>query len=511
MATIADFVRKHAIRRPNKTAYIYESGDVTWLQLEQRVEALATGLWAKGIRPGDAVAICVTDGPVQVEAFFALARLGAHRVGLNYRFSAGEIEQLCAHSEVKLILVADEFLPLVSGCAPEFGIVRAGDAQSSLEEYDSLLKSGASLPEIDVAPDDIVQICYTTGSTGSPKGAVWCHAAVSNAMAYTLLDIGFDENDVYLHCLPSAGVPSILMGWNVVIGFTTVVMPKFDPVKALAHIDNHQCTTALFIPTMLAALCETAGSGEFNLQSMRKVLYGSAPTPPALVERVTATFANSSLEQIYGSTEGCGGWYTKLSARDHKRAIEGNPDLLTSCGQPMIHCQVKTVGAAGERLSSGEIGEICVKGPFLMEGYFKAPELSSSTLQNGWLHTGDMGRLDEDGYLYLVDRKQFMIITGGYNVYPIEIENLIASHPMVLEVCVFGLPDPKWGEAIHAAVVPRNGKGLDERELVEWCRGKIAEFKVPKTIEIRDTLLRGATGKVLKRAERDRMLMQNQG
>lgn len=506
VVTISDFLRTHAVRRPNHVAYVYLHGSVSWKELNRRIDALAALLWTRGVRKGDIVAVCTSDGPVQIEVLYATARIGAIRVGLNYRYSAVDVEKLVTHSGAKLIIVEDGFAHLTAGCKPKFGVITAGDGQGSRGDYEASLDLAAAAPSVRVVGSDIAQICYTTGSTGNPKGAVWRHSAVVHAMGFTLLDLNFREDDVYLHCLPAAGVPSVLATWNVTLGFTSVIMPRFQADLALDLIEKHRCTTLLFIPTMLTAVCEEAEARPRDVSSMRKILYGSASTPPALVRRGNRVFDGIEFEQIYGSTEGAGGWFTKLSPADHRGALEGNEELLTSCGKPMIHSSVRIVDQDGKPCEPGQVGEICVAGDFVMDGYHKEEELTRLALRDGWLFTGDMGRIDENGYVYLVDRKQFMIITGGYNVYPIEVENVVAAHPSVLEVCVFGVPDEKWGEAIHVAVVPRNGCSVVESEIRDWCRGKLAQFKVPKSVEIRDALIRGATGKILKRAERDRFV-----
>lgn len=503
--TISGFLANHRIRRPEHIAYQYLHGSVTWAELDRRIDALVAALWERGIRRGDAIAVCVNDGPVQIEVLFATARMGAVRVGLNYRHSKGDIERLVEHSEAKLIIAADDFADLVSGCSPQFGFLMAGDGQGQLGDYAAALDAGAPFPDFPRPQgSDIWQICYTTGSTGNPKGAIWRHSGVLAVLGFSQLDLQLNEDDVFLHCLPAAGVPSILSIWNVTLGFTGVIMPAFDPALALDLIEKHKCSNVLFIPTMITGVCEEYDKKPRDVSSLRAIYYGSASTPPALVRRAGGIFKGIELVQVYGSTEGAGGWFTKLSNADHQWAIENDENLLSSCGQPMIHCRVRIVDEDGQTLPPGEVGEISVSGDFVMDGYLKEPELTANVLKDGWLLTGDMGRLDENGYLYLVDRKQFMIITGGYNVYPIEVENVIAAHPAVLEVCVFGVPDDKWGEAIHAAVVPRAGKTIDPDELLDWCRGKMSKFKVPKTVEPRDQLIRGATGKILKRAELDR-------
>ncbi len=506
IVTISDFLHTQAIRRPAHLAYIYPGHAVPWGELNRRVDALAAGIWARGLRTGDVVAIGAHDGPVQIETLFAAARIGATRVGLNYRFARREIERLAKHSGAKLIIVEDDLQHLTGGCSPKFGTITAGDGQTRLGDYENLFDFDAEFTPPPVADTDWAQICYTTGSTGDPKGALWRHSAIVNALGFTLLDYGLTEDDIYLHCLPAAGVPSQLAVWNVVLGFTSVVMRSFDPHLALDLIARHGCSATLWVPTMLTDICAAWEKRPRDVSSMRRILYGAAPTPPALLRRGIKVFAGADFVGTYGSTEGAGGWFTKLSPEDHRRALEGQEELLSSCGRPMIHARLKVVDGQGRSCPTGEIGEVCVSGGFVMEGYFKEEEQTRQTIRDGWLHTGDMGRIDEDGYIYLVDRKQFMIITGGYNVYPIEIENVIAEHPAVREVCVFGVPDTRWGEAIHAAVVLGDGETVGAEEIIIWCRDRLSRFKVPKSVELRASLMRGTTGKLLKRAERDRYL-----
>jgi len=509
-ATISDFLRNHAVVRPQRAAYVYCDGRITWKELDRRVDRIAAGLYARGIRAGDVIAVCVTDGPVQVELLYAAARLGATRVGLNYRFSSADIVKLIAHAGARLVVAETQFLPLIAGSQPDLGVVDAGNGQDRLSEYDALAGAIVSnVPDqLDGAP--FAQICYTTGSTGSPKGALWRHDALLHAIAFTVLGLGLREEDTFLHCLPAAGVPSVAAIWNCCLGFTTVVVPRFQTELVLDMMAMHGCTTTLLVPTMLTELCEAAETRPRDLSRMRRIYYGSAPTTPALIQRSMRVFQGVEFEQIYGSTEGIGGWYTKLTPADHMYALTHDEGLLASCGRPMPHCLVQIIDEKGGPAPAGEIGEIRVRGDFIMDGYLRDEALTRQALRGGWLITGDIGRLDENGYLYIVDRKQFMIITGGYNVYPVEIENVIAQHPSVLEVSVFGVPDEKWGEAIHAAVVLRRGCADDSETIRAWCHDRLARFKIPKSIEIRDQLIRGATGKIQKRAERDRFMALSQ-
>ncbi len=502
--TISDMLRNAARRWPDKTAYVYAGLSHTWSEVDRRVDALAAGMVSLGIRPGDPVANLSKDGPVLTELIYAAARIGAIRVGVNYRMAAGEIDTLLRHCGARMLFVQDEhrsLAPTIDGLR----VIGAGDAQTAFGDYGELIERHAGAPVTDVY-HGIAQYCYTTGSTGRPKAAIWSHEAINYSIGHSLLDLDFRRDDVWLHCFPGAGTPCLLAVWNVAKGFTTVVMPAFEPGYALDLMDANRVTRVLFVPTMLNACCEEQKKRTRDLQSVRRITYGSAPTPPALIRRAAATFPNASFEQLYGATEACGGFFTTLSPEDHSLALTTNPRILESCGLPMQHSRVQVQRTDGTPCEPEEIGEVAVQGGYVMQGYLNEPELTAVAKRNGWLMTGDMGKMDQNGYLYLVDRKQFMIISGGYNVYPIEVENVIAAHPAVLEVCVFGVPDPHWGEAVHAAVVLRDSQdGLTE-ELRAWARERLAKYKVPKSIEMRDALIRGGTGKILKRAERDRFL-----
>ncbi|MCY1166911.1 Long-chain-fatty-acid--CoA ligase FadD13 [compost metagenome] len=506
VVTLSDMLRNAARRWPDKPAYAYVSRTFTWAEVDRRVDALAAALQAHGVKPGQVVGSLTRDGPVMVELVFAAARIGAVRVGLNYRMAAGEIRTILQHCACSLVYVEDAYANLVPAL-PGLRVQSAGDGQQKLGQYDDDLDRHAGVP-IDEVRHDIAQYCYTTGSTGRPKAAIWTHQAIDYAMAHSLMDFGFSHDDVWLHTFPGAGTPIVLAIWNVLKGFKTVVMPGFEAALALDLTQQHGVTRVLLVPTMLNALCEEQKTSPRQVDSVRCITYGSAPTPPALIRRAATTFSNAVFEQVYGATEGCGGFFTKLSAEDHAQALSGNEKLLESCGMATPHAIVRVLRDDGTPCEADEVGEIAVQGGFIMQGYLNEPELSANALRHNAYMSGDMGRMDEKGYIYLVDRKQFMIITGGYNVYPIEVENAVSAHPDILEVCVFGVPDTHWGEIVHAAVVQRPGANLTQEQILAWSRDRLAKFKLPKSIEFRDALLRGATGKIQKRAERDRYIKQ---
>jgi acyl-CoA synthetase (AMP-forming)/AMP-acid ligase II len=504
VATIAEAVRSAAMRRPDHLAYGYDKQDHTWRQVDERVDRLSNALIAKGIGKGDVIASCCMDGPVLLEVLFAAARIGAIRVGLNYRYAPADFARVVGHCGAKMVLVQSDFLPLAAVVPKDVAVIDCGDAQLEMADYERLLQSGAATdPGVAVGEDDVCQICYTTGSTGMPKAALWTHRNYMHSTSHTQLDLGMTRDDVWLHCLPGAGVPCVLDTWNAVQGFTNIIVKAFDPTVVLDKIQQYGVTRSVWVPTMLAAVCSVAEAGKHDVSTIRRISYGSAPTTTALIRRALDTFKGVRFDQWYGSTEGAGGWYTQLTPEDHDRALAGDEHLLQSCGKPMHHADVKVVGEGGADLPAGEFGEICVRGAFVMQGYLDNPEATAEALKDGWLHTGDMGRVDTEGYVYLLDRKQFMIISGGYNVYPIDVENALAEHPAVAEVCVFGVPDEKWGEAVHALVVLRDGKSATEDELIGFAKQGLAAFKAPKRVEIRNELMRGPTGKILKRAHKD--------
>ncbi len=502
--TISDLLRGAAIRRPRHLAYAYDRLEHDWATVDARVDRLANALLRLGIKKGDVIASCCQDGPVLVEVLFAAARIGAVRVGINYRYAPAEVGAILTHCRARLLIVQDDFKALASATPAACRVLSCGDAQHALGDYGTLLEAApATDPGIAVGEGDVAQICYTTGSTGAPKGAIWSHRGLVHAASHTLLDLGFHDGDVWLHCLPGAGVPSVLDIWNVVLGHTNVILKQFDPAACLRAIQKYRVTRTVWVPTMLLAVCNEAEARSYDASSLRRISYGSAPTPPALIRRAMRLFPGIVFDQWYGSTEGAGGWFTQLTPRDHERALAGEEHILESAGRAMHHAMLKVVDDAGRAVATGEVGEVCVRGAFVMQGYLDDPARTAETLRDGWLHTGDMGRMDEEGFLYLVDRKQFMIITGGYNVYPVEVENVLAANPAVAEVCVFGIPDARWGEAVHALVVLQPGHAATAEALRAWCAQTLASFKVPKAIELRPTLLRGPTGKILKRAHKE--------
>lgn len=496
-----DYLLARARITPERTAYVDGDRRFTWGETVDRAMRLARVLRQRGVGKGDVVASLSLDGIEAVDLWNASAILGSIRTGINWRYAAREIQHILHDAHVQLLLVESGApAAALAGVDPSElpDVITFGEGT---DEYESLLADSAPLPPDEwepLGPDDTIAISYTTGSTGLPKGALWSHGAVVSAQIHTWLEAGGRRDDVYLHCIPSAGVPILLATWNTFVGCTIVLHDRFTPRSVLELIQRERVTSTLLVPTMIGDILNDAEFGSFDLSSLRLVIYGSAPTTTVLVRRAIASFG-CELQQWYGSTEGVGGWFTILRHEDHLRALDAAPDLLQSCGKAMVHAEIRIEGEDGRPCPTGTVGEVCIKSDTVMSGYLGLPDETSAALTDGWLHTGDLGRLDDQGYLYLVDRKKFLIITGGYNVYPVVVENAISTHPGVREVAVVGVPDDRWGEAVCAVVVPREPGTIDPAEIADHCRPLLAKFEMPKHVVIVDELPRGATGKVLKR------------
>lgn len=508
---IVEYLVRNAEVWPDRPAYTDSTGTYTWADVHRRSLTLAAALSSRGVGAADTVASLSRDRVETVETLFACAWLGAVRTGINYRYSPREVAHLLSDSEAKLVVVE------AGGCeslldAADVRVkarIRVGGDGTDPDDYD-VAGRAATLPpaRYPASSDDLVAISYTTGSTGLPKGALWRRGAVPEVLTQTWFQTGVRNDDVFLHCLPAAGVPILLAIANVVNGHHVVLLDRFDAEQALTAIERHRVTYLLVVPTMLQDLCRAAHERACDLSSLRLVLYGSAPATPALIRDAMATFG-CELVQWYGSTEGTGGWYSQLTWHDHQAALalDDPNEILSTCGRPFLHTRIELRKPDATRAEAGEVGEVCVSSATLMAGYHNLPEETAAAFDGTWLRTGDLARWTDKGYLQLVDRRKFMIITGAYNVYPVVVETVLAEHPAVAEVCVVGIPDDRWGEAVCAVVVPAQAGRVDPNalrgELSAYARQHLAKFEVPKRIDIVDALPRGVTGKVLKRVVRD--------
>ncbi|GKQ35333.1 long-chain-fatty-acid--CoA ligase [Streptomyces sp. A012304] len=501
--------------RAGHPAVICEGRVTTYEELHRHSNRVAHALRAAGIGPGDRVAHLARESEHYYAAILACAKTGAVMVPVNWRLTEREAAHILRDSGATLLFTEGEFLALaeraVTGLAAPPRLVRldAPGQDATLDRGPGLRAWCGDAPDTDLdpgtGPDDPVVQIYTSGTTGLPKGAVLAHRSFFTLPAATREAAGewieWLPRDVNLISLPGLGIAGIgwfMHGFNA--GSTNVLMRAFDPAEAVRLIEKHRVTTTFVAPAMLQMILAEADRAGAALTSLRTVAYGAAPISEGLLLRCLEKLT-CSLVQIYSSTE-AGSIAVCLPAAAHR---PGSP-LLAAAGLPCPGNEVKIVDGEGRPLPPGRVGEVCVRTPARMLGYWNLPEATARTLVDGWLHMGDAGYLDDDGYLFLCDRINDTIIVGGQNIYPAEIEKQLSEHPAVADVAVVGVPHPEWGDEVHACVLPRPGADVRPRELMTFLRGRIADYKVPVRYHLVDDLPRNPSGKILRREVRQRLL-----
>lgn len=501
-----NLLRNCARNFPTKIAYIDGDRKISWKETEERAKRFAQVLQNFGIKKGDAVAILSGEHLEMCDHIFGCLMIGAVRVGINTGFSQTEIMHIIHDSNIKLILIdasyESKFDGLVDPLLSEGIILMGFGGNHSLPDDYHLLVSAADpiqqFPELN--RDDVALISYTSGTTGLPKGVVVSQRAFYETIINTVLNIGLQHEDVWFNSLVNAWITIAFSIFNVANGMTVVVANgSYDIVRFLEFVEKHKVTSTVLVPVMMQRIVTAYNEGVYDLSSMRLITYGSAPAAPALIVKMLEKFPNVKLQQLYGLTEMSGGWVTYLYHHDHLRGLKDKPELLTTAGRPGLHMEAKIADNEGNPLPAGEIGELWLKSDSRMIGYHNLPELTSQTMDGDWLRTHDIAKMDEEGYIYLVDRKNFLIITGAANVYPSHVENTIAEHPAIREVAVVGAPHPEWGEAVVAMVSLYPNESATEKELIQFCKTKLSKFSVQKFIDIVDELPKGVTGKILKK------------
>lgn len=506
-----DMVAHCARSFPGKPAYVDGASERvrTWREMDERSNALAAALQGLGIGATDVVCVLAHDIVEVVEHHFACLKLGAWRVGINWRFSPVQMLHVIRDSEAKAVLIQNDCVTLFAeeelAALRQEGrkLIGVGAGHGLPLDYDALVGGhrGAvpNLPAL--AGDDVCAISYTTGTTGMPKGVLWTQRGMREALVRTPLTLGLHHEDVWFNPFPMAGVPILGTTINLGNGMTTVLTGgDFEARATLALAQKYRVTAGVFVPTQLRRITEEARRGEFDITSWRLMTFGSMPATPALIRDAYNTFG-CEFGHIYGLTEATWGIVSYLGPAEIRRAVAETPELLTSCGPPALHMDVAIRSPDGAPLPTGETGEVWVSSQTLMKGYWKLPDKTAEVLDGDWLNTGDIGRLDAAGYLYVVDRKSFMIISGGYNVYPAAVEEVVADHPGVREVAVVGAPHPDWGEAVVAIVSLTGDQQVSAEQILAFCRGqrhRLSRFEIPKHVLIVDDLPRGVTGKLDK-------------
>jgi O-succinylbenzoate-CoA ligase len=500
---------KNARIFPDKTVLVFKNVRLSYKEFNGRICRLANGLLSLGVRKGDRVGMLITNCHQYLEFYFACFKIGAIATPINFRFGKSEITYVMNHAGVKALITGKPFLKTIEALKAELRdlekIICIDYKSDGVDEYENLLaNSPAEEPMIDLDDDEVIFIGYTSGTTGKPKGAMITHRNLLSSTQAIALHKQMQYNECYLcsaplfHVAGQGGVTA-----TIFFGVKAVILDKFDPKLVLEIIDREKVTMAFFVPTMLHSILEFPDLNSYDLSSLRHISYGAAPMPPALIKRAIEVL-KVDFNQSFGQTETTSGYITILNPEDHvPDGSEQSEHRLTSMGKEGINAQLRIVDNEDREMPRGQIGEIIIRGQHVMKGYWKDPEQTARALRNGWLHTGDMGYMDEDGYVFLVDRKKDMIITGGENVYPREIENLLFEHPVISDAAVIGVPDEKWGESIKAFVVLKEGAEAGEEEIIEYCKSSLASYKKPKSVEFLKEIPRNPSGKVLKRVLRE--------
>jgi acyl-CoA synthetase (AMP-forming)/AMP-acid ligase II len=495
---IGEIVTRWEADTPDREALRFRDRVWTWSQWGERIRRAASAQLAAGLRTGDRVASLDRNHPVCLETTCACALAGTVHAIVNWRLAAEEVAYVVDDAQARVLFVGAEFLPVVERIRDTLRTVeRIVVVGGGRDEYEGWLDVPARSLTHEPTPDHGVLQLYTSGTTGFPKGATLTHRGLAAHTTAVASRFGIDADCVSLVAMPLfhvGGSGYALL--SMYAGGRTVLMREVDPVLALDLIGEQRVTHGFFVPAVYGLFLHTPGVAERDVSSVRCFAYGAAPMPLPLLRRCLAAFP-VDFYQVYGMTELCG-VVTVLGTEEHRDP--DRPERLLSAGRPIGDVEIRVVDPlTGEDAADRGDGEVWVRTSQHMAEYWRRPEATAATLRpDGWLRTGDVGHLDDDGYLYIVDRTKDMIISGGENIYPAEIERVLAEHPAVADLAVIGVPDERWGESVKAFVVARPEHPASEAELIEYCRRHLAGFKIPRTVDFLDDLPRNPTGKLLK-------------
>jgi long-chain acyl-CoA synthetase len=516
--TYADIIYRNALLHGDKEAFICGPKRVTFERYNERVNALVHALYSLGLSKGDGVGILAWNCLECTEVNGAAMKGGFIVSPFNPRLQTKELDRLINYSEVKALIVGpdlvEEMEKLRSRLPNVQHYVSLESSVPGMLAYDELIKAfPPDEPNADIREDDKFIILYTSGTTGTPRGAVYTHASKLREAKNKALQAGLRPENKHVTIMPLFHIG----GWSHFWAFfcvsaSNVIIPKgsFDPHTTLRTIQDERATDIDIVPTHLSSMLASPDIGRYDLSSLERMWYAASPMPTELLRRGIATFGEV-FAQGYGQSES--GPDIAILSKESHRVLDSSPEkqrVLASCGQPCLGVHVRVVDDRDNDVEPGVIGEIVVRSKALMTEYWKMPQETSDTIVDGWLHTGDMAYYDEKGFIYIVDRKKDMIITGGENVYPREVEEVLYRHPAVLEATVIGAPDDKWVERVHAVITLKEGHETSPDEIISFCKDNLARYKAPRSVEFVESLPKNPQGKILKRELREKYRQGNQ-
>ena len=500
---VGELFERAASRYPNKEAIIYKDTRLTYQQLNSRVNSLANALIAMGLKKQDRVALILDNCYKYVEIIGACAKAGVILAPISTKLK-DELDYILGNAEPRVVFVGKNHADKIK---PQYGyvekVVCVDDDSSDYLSYEKLIAEYPDdEPTVEVDESEIILLYYTSGTTSLPKGAALSHKAiVANAVNGIIeAKLGHDDVNLSVHPLFFTAPVNCLVIPLIYVGGTTVIVDAFEPELFLSMVQKEKITIVVVVPTMVIRLLQYPSIDDWDVSSLRAILYGSAAMPESVINEAIAKFGNI-FHQGYGLTETtC--FATMLSADQH---VNRDPNRkiarLRSCGREVVNTRVRVVRKDNTDVlrDMEDVGEILIKGDNLLDRYWNMPELTEETIKDGWFYSGDLGVMDEDGYVYIVDREKDMIVSGAINIYPREVEEVLFKHPSIVEVSVIGLPDADWGEKVTALVVLKDGEKATEDELIRYTKEHLATYKAPKAVLFVDDLPKGPTGKVLKR------------
>ncbi len=509
----ADVIYRNALLYANEMAIKCGEESVTFAQFNDRVNALIHALQSMGVKKGDVLGILSWNCLEYADAYGAAMKFGFISSPFNPRLQDNELDYLINYSECNTLFVGPELVEIVNRLRPRipkvknfisFGTADVPGMVSHCTLLETFLKDE---PDVEAEEDDPVFIFYTSGTTGVPRGAIYTFARAIDDTRRFPMAMSLEQGDKHIQIMPLFHVGGTKNFWGYFfVGGSNIIMPQisFDPVATLQAIQDEKATDIHIVPTHLAAFLAMPDVDKYDLSSLKRMFYAASPMPVELLRRGMEKWGPIFM-QFYGSSES-GPNVTVLSKKQHD-VVNKPPEeqkILASCGFPHIGVHVRIVDEHDEDVEPGVVGEIIVKSKAIPKEWWHKPEETAETFVNGWVHTGDMGRYDEKGYIYIVDRKKDMIVSGGENVFPREVEEVLYQHPAVQEAAIIGIPDPYWVESVHAVVVLRQGADASAKELINFCKERLARYKAPKSVEFAGTLPKTPSGKILKREIREK-------
>jgi len=501
---LGDLSKKAAKLYPDKEAIVFKENRFNYKTFYERTNKIANNLINLGVKKEDRVAVLTKNCHQYAELYFAIPQCGAIIVPLNYRLVEEELSWIINNAEPNTLFLSEEHIDIIRNIRSQIPSVKnyvcIGKPNEWMVNYDDMLNESCNEPDIDIHDDDVVSIYYTSGTTGRPKGAMLTHRnLVANCYNINLGNRArFGDSYIIISPMYHAVSPAHLFA-RVYMGNKCIILERWDVKVFLETIEEEKITHIFLVPAMIIFALEYPEIRKYDLSSLSLLIYGGAPLSVGRIKQAKEIFG-CDLFQGFGMTEIGPCEVSVLNQEDH--ILDGSllkEKRLASVGREAFNAEVKIVDYDDKELPAEAVGEICVRGQHVMKGYWRMLEETQEVLKNGWFHTGDLGKRDEGSYIYVIDRKKDMIISGAENIYSAEIERVITSHPAVSEVAVIGVPDEKWGEAVMAVVILKEGKKVTEEEIIEYCKQNLAGYKKPKSVDFVKEFPRNEIGKVLKR------------